>query len=374
MSSPSNASCARRAKRCRSRTSRPPSGLEESRLQCVGRGGRRRRAALVLVGATIVAAVALGVTAGSLNAPTGTAAREPAVLGLRPRARLVRAPIPTARNPRSADGRRCRQHPVLFATTTIHGLREPSGLPLLDAPESAVEGHRRWYASMNAGCGAGSVAATLANAMYPRGRASTPGSVTVCHSCPVGRGGAARPAARPVPAACADTGATTSTSLPTSGRLASDGGWSWMRLNGSSTGSSSGPRATRSARRTLSFLFGPAPRRSPSSTARTRARTTFLGGLYELKNTCACGHSVRRLGAGLKLPYVVAGQREDGQNPGDWFADAQPSYSLAWITAGIPYRARHDRRRQRGGVLLGTRGGGTIGDRTHRSVARHPAR
>src|SRR6185503_14809674 len=56
---------------------------EHARRQSLANVGRRRRRAraLVLVSATIVAAVALGVTAGSLNAPTGTAAREPAVLG-----------------------------------------------------------------------------------------------------------------------------------------------------------------------------------------------------------------------------------------------------------------------------------------------------
>ena len=45
---------------------------------------RRRARVLVLAGATLVGAVALGVTAGSLNAPSVTAAREPAELGFVP--------------------------------------------------------------------------------------------------------------------------------------------------------------------------------------------------------------------------------------------------------------------------------------------------
>src|SRR5262249_49426264 len=52
-------------------------------LTSIGKGRVRTRV-LALAGATIVAVVALGVTAGSLNAPTGTAAREPAVLGFVP--------------------------------------------------------------------------------------------------------------------------------------------------------------------------------------------------------------------------------------------------------------------------------------------------
>jgi len=40
-------------------------------------GGRRRSRVLMLVGATIVAALALGLTAGSLNAPTGRKAKGP---------------------------------------------------------------------------------------------------------------------------------------------------------------------------------------------------------------------------------------------------------------------------------------------------------
>jgi ferric-dicitrate binding protein FerR (iron transport regulator) len=45
---------------------------------------RRRARALVLAAAMLVSAVALGITAGSLNAPGVTAAREPAMLGFVP--------------------------------------------------------------------------------------------------------------------------------------------------------------------------------------------------------------------------------------------------------------------------------------------------
>ncbi len=82
--------------------------------------------------------------------------------------------------------------------------------------------------------------------------------------------------------------------------------------------------------------------------------TTFLGGLYELKNRA---HAGIRAGSGWsKLPYVVAGS-------GGWAApvtglSSAPSYSLAWITAGVPTEATTV---GGNGEVFSVRGGGTIG-------------
>jgi hypothetical protein len=92
------------------------------------RRSRARTRVLVLVGATVVAAVALGVTAGSLNAPTGTAAREPAVLGFVPEPGWFALQSP----PPAVPGQQTLAVAanVPFASDdVVHGLVEPSGLP-----------------------------------------------------------------------------------------------------------------------------------------------------------------------------------------------------------------------------------------------------
>jgi hypothetical protein len=89
---------------------------------------RRRTRALVLVGAMLVSAVALGVTAGSLNAPSVTAAREPAVLGFVPELGwfALQSPPPAIEGQQSV----AVAANVPFAADDVdHGLVEPSGLP-----------------------------------------------------------------------------------------------------------------------------------------------------------------------------------------------------------------------------------------------------
>ena len=104
---------------------------------------RRRRArtrVLVLVGVMLVAAVALGVTAGSLNAPTGTAAREPAVIGFVPEQGwfALQSPPPAVLGQQTAA---VAANVPFEADDVVHGLVEPSGLPystLLSLPPRGI--------------------------------------------------------------------------------------------------------------------------------------------------------------------------------------------------------------------------------------------
>lgn len=104
------------------------------------RGRRRRTRALALVGAMLVSAVALGVTAGSLNAPGVTAAREPAVLGFVPEPGwfALQSPPPAIEGQQTA----VVAANVPFAADDVeNGLVEPSGLPystLLGLPPGGI--------------------------------------------------------------------------------------------------------------------------------------------------------------------------------------------------------------------------------------------
>ena len=104
------------------------------------RRGRTRTRVLVLAGAMLVAAVVLGVTAGSLTAPSVTAAREPAVLGFVPEPGWFALQSP----PPSIEGQQTMAVAanVPFAADDVdHGLVEPSGLPystLLTLPPDGI--------------------------------------------------------------------------------------------------------------------------------------------------------------------------------------------------------------------------------------------
>jgi hypothetical protein len=110
------------------------------RVLTVLRRGRARTRALALAGATLVAAVALGVTAGSLNAPSGVAAREPASLGFVPEPGwfALQSPPPAVRGEQTV----AVAANVPFAhDDTVHGFVEPSGLPystLLTLPPRGI--------------------------------------------------------------------------------------------------------------------------------------------------------------------------------------------------------------------------------------------
>ena len=104
------------------------------------RTSRARGRILVLTGATLVAAIVLGVTAGSLTAPTGAAAREPAALGFVPEPGwfALQSPPPVVPGQQTV----AVAANVPFARDdTIHGLVEPSGLPystLLGLPPKGI--------------------------------------------------------------------------------------------------------------------------------------------------------------------------------------------------------------------------------------------
>lgn len=108
-------------------------------LATLGRKRTRTRV-LVLVAATLVSAVALGVTAGSLNAPSVTAAREPAVLGFVPEPGwfALQSPPPAIEGQQTA----AVAANVPFASDdVVNGLVEPSGLPystLLSLPPKGI--------------------------------------------------------------------------------------------------------------------------------------------------------------------------------------------------------------------------------------------
>jgi hypothetical protein len=101
---------------------------------------RRRTRALVLVGALVVSAVALAVTAGSLNAPSVTAARTPAELGFVPEPGwfALQSPPPAMEGQQTA----AVAANVPFAADDVEdGLVEPSGLPystLLELPPEGI--------------------------------------------------------------------------------------------------------------------------------------------------------------------------------------------------------------------------------------------
>ena len=101
---------------------------------------RARTRAVVGIGATLVAALVLGLTAGSLNAPTGAAAREPASLGFVPEPGwfALQSPPPAVRGEQTV----AVAANVPFAPDdTVHGLVEPSGLPystLLTLPPRGI--------------------------------------------------------------------------------------------------------------------------------------------------------------------------------------------------------------------------------------------
>jgi hypothetical protein len=115
---------------------------QRARGRVIGVLRRRRRRArmLVLVGAMLVLAVVLGVTAGSLKAPSVTAAREPAVLGFVPEPGWFALQSP----PPAIEGQQtvAVAANVPFAADDVEdGLVEPSGLPystLLRLPPDGI--------------------------------------------------------------------------------------------------------------------------------------------------------------------------------------------------------------------------------------------
>jgi hypothetical protein len=288
------------------------------------RRGRRRTRAVVLVGATVVAALALGVTAGSLNAPTGTAAREPAVLGFVPEPGwfALQSPPPAVPGQQTV----AVAANVAFAKDdVVHGLVEPSGLPystLLSLPPRGVV-----------------IVATMVPDTTPHGTPIPAFPTYPKTELPLRLregvqylqwGAQVRPdqplaqyqlRAR-IREFDVDLVAYFGTSRPTQAQLDE----AQRQLDGLVIRSAKGVQPTATA-------TAGSDRRSLALIDRTYScATTLLGGLYEAKNRA---HAGIRSGSGwAKLPYAVVAS-------GGWAGPLTglpnaPNNTLAWITAGKP--------------------------------------
>ena len=307
-----------------------PEPSEDSTQRVRGRSVsavRRRRwrtRVLVLVGAMLVAAVALGVTAGSLNAPTGTAAREPAVIGFVPEQGwfALQSPPPAVPGQQTAA---VAANVPFAADDVVHGLVEPSGLPystLLTLPPRGIV-----------------LVATMTPEMTPH-LAPIPTNpvylevdlpLRLRDGAPYGQWTAQVRPDQPlaqyqlrakVRQFNVDVVAYFGTSHPSEALLDE----AQLQLNGLVVLStrSTQPSATASAAAPVAPL---------AVIDRTYAcEATQLGGIYELKTRA---HQGIRSGSGWsKLPFVMA-------SSGGW---AGPNYglhsaagnSLAWISAGTP--------------------------------------
>ncbi|HET9437944.1 MAG TPA: hypothetical protein VFO64_07060 [Gaiellaceae bacterium] len=140
---------------------------EEARRSAVAslRTRSRHTRLVVLAGAMVAMAVALGVSAGSLNAPSVTAAREPAVLGFVPQPGwfALQSPPPAIEGQQTA----AVAANVPFAADDVDaGLVEPSGLPystLLTLPPDGIV-----IVATMVPVGQPELAPVLASSFYPR--------------------------------------------------------------------------------------------------------------------------------------------------------------------------------------------------------------
>ena len=307
---------------------------------------RRRRAGrvLVLVGAMLVAAVALGVTAGSLNAPTGTAAREPAVIGFVPEQGWFALQSPPPAVPGQQTTAVAANVPF-EADDVVHGLVEPSGVPYSTLLSSAAARDRARRDD-----DAGDIAAPRTD---PDESGVPEGSPPASQRRSVGAvGSPARPdqplaqyqLRASIRAYNVDVYVYFGTSRPSKSQFDD-------------------------AQRQLDGLV---VRSQQSASASTRARavhdtaalavidrtyvcnTSILGGIYELKSRA---HSGVRSGSGwAKLPWA-------GASSGGWAGPLTglpnaPGNTLAWITAGAPSTSTTV---GADGEVFPVLGGGTIG-------------
>jgi len=299
---------------------------ERARAQSVGKLARRRRRTrvFVLVGATIAAAVALGVSAGSLNAPTGTAAREPAVIGFVPESKwnALQSPPPAVPGQQTVA---VAANIPFAADDVIHGLVEPSGLPystLLSLPPRGIV-----------------IVATMVPDTTPH---STPIPAFPTYpkrelpldlrdAVPFMQWGALLRPDQPLAQYQlrarigdydVDLVAYFGTSRPTKAQLDE----AQRQVDGLVV------RSGKPLQQAIPTTFVPAQHPLTVIDRTYSCATTLLGGIYELKNR---GHAgIRRGSEWSKLPYVVVGS-------GGWAGPVTglpnaPSNSLAWITAGTP--------------------------------------
>jgi hypothetical protein len=288
------------------------------------RRGRRSTRALVLSGATVVVALVVGVTAGSLRAPTGTAAREPAVIGFVPEHDWYALQSPPPAVPGQQTVAVAANVPFA-ADDVVHGLVEPSGLPystLLSLPPTGIV-----------------LVATMVPETVPHLAPVPTGTTYPKQDLPLRVrdgvtylqwGAQVRPdqplAQLQLRASIrhynVDVVVYFGTSRPSEAQLdeAQD------QLNGLVVRSAESLQPAASDAAAL-------PERPHAVIDRTyNCATTLLGGLYEVKNRA---HAGIRSGPGwAKLPYAVAAS-------GGWAGPLTglpnaPNNSLAWITAGTP--------------------------------------
>jgi hypothetical protein len=284
---------------------------------------RTRTRVLVLAGATLVTALLLGVTAGSLNAPSVTAAREPAVLGFVPEPGWFALQSPPAAIPGQQTAAVAANVP--FAPDDVqNGLVEPSGLPyatLLTLPADGI---------------------VLVATMTPQAVPQVPSASTGLPYTDI-----------ELPLRIRDA-------LPVLhwwAQVRPDPPLAQYHLSGSLHGQNvdvvvyfGTPQVSqelmRQAQRQLSgFVFRPgkgAPRSTPAVIAApvtTKAvvdrtyvcETVILGGLYQVEVRAHGGE--RRGGEAARLPYAGV---STGGNAGRIDTSVPPGSALAWITAGVP--------------------------------------
>ncbi|HET8968969.1 MAG TPA: hypothetical protein VFN06_06045 [Gaiellaceae bacterium] len=307
---------------------------------------RRRARVVVLVGAMLVAAVALGVTAGSLNAPTGTAAREPAVIGFVPEQEwfALQSPPPAVPGQQTAA---VAANVPFAADDVVHGLVEPSGLPystLLTLPPRGIV----LVATMTPET-APHLAPIPTNPVYPK--VELP--LRVRDGVPwVQWGAQVRPdqplAQYQLRASIRDYNVDVFVYFGTSRPSKSQLDAAQRQLEGlvvRSQQSASAPVGVRAADDAAALAV----------IDRTYVcSTSILGGIYELKSRA---HAGIRSGSGwAKLPWA-------GASSGGWAGPLTglpnaPGNTLAWITAGAPSSSTTV---GADGEVFPVLGGGTIG-------------
>ena len=286
---------------------------------------RRRTRVVVLVAAMLVAAVALGVTAGSLNAPSGTAAREPAVIGFVPEHgwSALQSPPPAVPGQQTAA---VAANVPFAADDVVHGLVEPSGLPystLLSLPPRGIVLVATMTPEMTP-----HLAPIPTNPVYPK--VDLP--LRLRDGLPWVQWGAQVRADQPlaqyqlrasIRGYNVDVVVYFGTSRPSQGQMYE----AQRQLEGlvvRSQQSASAPARARAAETTSLAVID-----------RTYSRATgFLGGLYQIESRA---HAGRRAGSQwATLPYAVVASGGVAKTP---FVDSPPQSSLAWVTAGEPSRS-----------------------------------
>ncbi len=284
---------------------------------------KTRTRALVLAGATLVAALVLGVTAGSLRAPAGSAAREPAVLGFVPEPGWYALQSPPPAVPGQQTVAVAANVPFA-ADDTVHGLVEPSGLPystLLSLPARGIV----VVASMTPEA-APHLTPVFVKSAYREAKLPLQVRDGVTY---LQWGAQVRPdqplAQLQLKASIhhydVDVVVYFGVSDPTESQLDA----AQRQLDGLVIRSVSRPQ----------LASRPTARAAPVVSVIDRTytcSTTILGGIYELRARAHPG--IRSGSAWAKLPYVVAGS-------GGWAGPLTglpnaPTNSLAWITAGSP--------------------------------------